>query len=125
MRFFCRRRLAPPWTISLQKVTRKNKSCSGCFKDLKRPYITRLLKPVLVAATIKFKISGGTRSELGQQVRDVFLSLKQTCRKLGINFMSFLQDRVRRRYEIPRLATIIRERALAAAKAPPNLPASF
>jgi hypothetical protein len=33
--------------------------------------------------------------------------------------MSFLQDRVHGQYAIPRLAIIIRERALAAATAPP------
>jgi hypothetical protein len=72
------------------------------------------------AAKIKLKISGGTRSEVGQKVRDTFLSLKQTCLKLGINFISFLQDRVRGQYTIPRLAIIIRERALAAAADPPK-----
>jgi Transposase IS66 family len=72
------------------------------------------------AAKIKFKVSGGTRSEAGQKARDTFLSLKQTCRKLGINFFVFLLDRVRRQYAIPRLATIICERALAAAKDLPN-----
>ncbi|MFZ0034421.1 MAG: transposase [Sedimentisphaerales bacterium] len=74
------------------------------------------------AAKIKLKISGGTRSKVGQKVRDTFLSLKQTCRKLEISFMSFLQDRVRGKYKIPRLATIIRERALAVVTGPPNLP---
>lgn len=72
------------------------------------------------AAKIKLKISGGTRSEMGKKVRDTFLSLKQTCLKLGVNFMSFLQDRVRGLYTIPRLAMIIRERALAAASDPPK-----
>jgi hypothetical protein len=71
------------------------------------------------AAKIKLKISGGTRSDMGQKVRDTFLSLKQTCLKLGINFMSFLQDRVYGQYDIPRLAEIIRQRALAAASGPP------
>lgn len=72
------------------------------------------------SAKIKLKISGGTRSEMGKTVRDTFLSLKQTCLKLGVNFMFFLQDRVRGLYTIPRLAMIIRERALAAALDPPN-----
>jgi hypothetical protein len=71
------------------------------------------------AAKIKLKISGSTRSEVGKKVRDTFLSLKQTCLKLGIKFMSFLQDRVHGQYAIPRLAIIIRERALAAATDPP------
>lgn len=68
---------------------------------------------------MKLKISGGTRSDQGQRVRDTFLSLQQTCLKLGINFIDFLRDRVRGLYVIPRLAMVIRERVLAAAQDPP------
>ena len=71
------------------------------------------------SAKIKLKISGGTRSDMGQKARDVFLSLQQTCRKLGINFIIFLQDRVHGLQEIPRLATVIYEHALASALDPP------
>jgi hypothetical protein len=67
------------------------------------------------SAKIKLKISGGTRSDMGQVARDTYLSLQQTCRKLGINFIVYLRDRARRLYEIPRLATIIHERALVSA----------
>jgi hypothetical protein len=63
------------------------------------------------AAVIKRKISGGTRSDAGRDCRDTFLSLKQTCRKLGINFIIFLRDRVCGLYEIPRLAEVIRQRS--------------
>ena len=73
------------------------------------------------AAKIKLKVSGGTRSEMGRKARDVFLSLKQTCRKLGISFMSFLQDRVQGEYVIPRLGTVIRQLALKASSDPPKL----
>jgi len=41
------------------------------------------------------KISGGTRSEEGRRSRDTFASLKKTCRKLGVSFWNFLNDRVR------------------------------
>ena len=34
----------------------------------------------------KRKISGSTRSEAGRAARDVFASLKKTCRRLGVNF---------------------------------------
>jgi hypothetical protein len=71
------------------------------------------------AAKIKLKISGGTRSDLGKLARDTFLSLKQTCLKLGINFISFLQDRVHGLYKIPKLAEIIRQRSSQQATAPP------
>lgn len=65
------------------------------------------------SAVTKRKVSGGTRSDEGKEARDTFLSLKQTCRKLGINFISFLKDRVSEVFEIPRLAEIIRQRSEA------------
>jgi hypothetical protein len=65
----------------------------------------------------KRKISGGTRSAAGRRCRDTFTSLKKTCRKLGVNFWAYLQDRLRRLGKIPRLADLIRERA-AMSRAP-------
>jgi len=40
------------------------------------------------------KISGGTRSDLGRQCRDVFLSLMKTCAKLEIRFWDYLAARL-------------------------------
>jgi hypothetical protein len=57
------------------------------------------------------KISGGTRNEAGRRCRDTFASLKKTCRKLGVRFWDYLQDRVRGRGQIPRLADLIRQKA--------------
>jgi len=62
----------------------------------------------------KRKISGGTRSELGRRCRDTFTSLKKTCRKLGISFWQFLDDRLRGTGTIAPLPEIIRRRAAAA-----------
>jgi hypothetical protein len=59
----------------------------------------------------KRKISGGTRSADGRRCRDTFASLKKTCRKLGVNFWSYLQDRVRGLGKVTRLADLIRQRA--------------
>lgn len=59
----------------------------------------------------KRKISGGTRSDEGRRCRDTFASLKKTCRKLGVNFWKFLQDRVRRLGTIPPLAELIWQQA--------------
>ena len=53
---------------------------------------------------IKRKVSGGTRSEEGKRCRDTFVSLKKTCIKLGVNFWRYLEDRVEKRFAIPRLA---------------------
>jgi hypothetical protein len=57
------------------------------------------------------KISGGTRNDAGRRCRDTFASLKKTCRKLGVRFWDYLQDRVRGLSQIPRLADLIRRQA--------------
>jgi len=59
----------------------------------------------------KRKVSGGTRSDLGRQCRDTFASLKKTCRKLGISFWEYLQDRVSLTKAIPPLPMLIRNAA--------------
>lgn len=61
------------------------------------------------------KISGGTRNDAGRRCRDTFASLKKTCRKLGVRFWDYLQDRIRGLGRLPRLAELIRQRAAAAA----------
>ena len=60
---------------------------------------------------VKRKISGGTRSEEGQKCRDTFISIKKSCVKLDICFLKFLEDRIYRLFEIPRLAQIILSRS--------------
>jgi len=54
------------------------------------------------------KISGSTRSEKGKKGRDTFVSLKKTCRKLGISFWDYLNDRIRGRNEIPSLSEVMK-----------------
>ena len=60
----------------------------------------------------KRKVSGGTRSDMGRQCRDTFISLKKTCRKLGISFWQYLIDRVSLTNAISPLPTIMRERSI-------------
>jgi hypothetical protein len=64
---------------------------------------------------IRKKISGGTRSDLGRQCRDTFLSVKKTCRKLGVSFWRYLLDRTAGTDSIPPLPVLIRQKAEAAA----------
>ncbi|MFQ5381498.1 MAG: transposase [Dehalococcoidia bacterium] len=59
----------------------------------------------------KRKISGSTRSDEGRRCRDTFASLKKTCRKLGLSFWEYLNDRVRGSAQIPPLAEWIAQRA--------------
>ena len=57
------------------------------------------------------KVSGSTRSDEGRRCRDTFTSLKKTCAKLGVSFWEYLNDRVRRRGQVPRLGELIRHKA--------------
>ncbi len=59
----------------------------------------------------KRKISAGTRSELGRRCRDTFVSLKKTCRKLGVSFWRYLQDRIHGRNDILALPDLMRQAA--------------
>jgi hypothetical protein len=71
----------------------------------------------------KRKISGSTRSESGRRARDTFASLKKTCRRLGVQFWAYLQDRVCGLGQIPRLADQIRQKAAeATARSVPAAP---
>jgi hypothetical protein len=55
----------------------------------------------------KRKISASTRSEAGRKVRDTFMSLKKTCRKLGLSFWHYLHDRLTGAQQIPPLPQLI------------------
>lgn len=59
------------------------------------------------------KISGSTRSENGRRARDTLISLKTTCRKLGISFWGYLQDRIYGLKQIRPLGELIIEAAQA------------
>lgn len=58
------------------------------------------------------KVSGGTKSDVGRKSRDTFTSLKKTCRKLGVSFWEYLNDRNFKRYSIPRISELMRKMAL-------------
>lgn len=59
----------------------------------------------------KRAISFGPRTAEGARAWDTFMSLGATSRKLGVNFLQYLHDRIVGAKQIPWLATIIDERA--------------
>ncbi len=63
------------------------------------------------------KISGSTRSDNGRLCRDTFVSLKTTCRKLGVSFIAYVRDRILGSYAILPLPDLIRQAAAAATAA--------
>jgi hypothetical protein len=112
---------SPTLDHQLKKTHGKKKELLGVLKRPDSPLHNNRSETDARAAKIKLKVSGGTRSDIGRTSRDTFLSLKQTCLKLGLNFITFLQDRVHGLYNIPRLAEIIRQKASAAASDPPSI----
>lgn len=62
------------------------------------------------------KISGGTRSDIGRDCRDAFLSLAKTCAKLGIVFWDYLGDRLAAPHhrEVPYLPGLVKHRCQSA-----------
>lgn len=52
-------------------------------------------------------ISLQTKNEIGTKARDVFLSVFETAKKLGVNIYDYLVDRLSHKYELPALADLI------------------
>ncbi len=59
------------------------------------------------------KVSGSTRSEDGRRCRDTFTSLKKTCRKLGISFWQYLEDRLSGKNSILPLSQLVEQASTA------------
>jgi hypothetical protein len=57
----------------------------------------------------KRDISLHSWSEKGTKVRDAFMSIVETAAKLGINAMDYICDRITQKYEMPHLASLVRQ----------------
>lgn len=61
---------------------------------------------------MKRNISGETKSESGQKARDIFLSIKTTCRKCNVNFIDYLKSRMGKSKLVPSMHDIVFNRIL-------------
>ena len=59
----------------------------------------------------KGDVSFGVRSDLGMTAWDTFETIFSTSQKLGVSFLSYLQDRICEKNEMPSLASLITERS--------------
>lgn len=110
-RFFTENTTWPALNKALQ-ANHKNKS--ELLLVLTRPEIplnNNISENDIREAVKKRKISAGTRSISGRECRDTFLSLKKTCRKLGISFWEYILDRISHKNNVQFLPDIIREKA--------------
>ena len=58
-------------------------------------------------------VSFQTRSEKGTLIKDTFMTVNQTAKKLGVSFYDYVYDRVTGRFELPSLADLITQKAQA------------
>jgi hypothetical protein len=96
-----------PLSGALQRLARNKKELLLVLKYPEIPLHNNLSENDIREYVKKRKISGGTRSALGRQYRDTFISLKKTCRKLGVNFWEYLLDRNNKTGRVPHLPTLI------------------
>jgi hypothetical protein len=88
-----------------------HKLLAPLFTNIKLPLENNESERDLRGRSIKNnKISLFDKTWAGAKARDLYISLKQTCRKNGISFYKFLLDRQKRMGEIPQLAEIISNR---------------
>lgn len=59
----------------------------------------------------KRDVSFGPRTTAGRKAWDTFLTLRETARKLGVNFFSYIRDRVTGENRLPGLAELIQTHA--------------
>lgn len=56
----------------------------------------------------KRDVSLHTMTKEGTKANDTFLSIVETCKKLGINPFTYIMDRISKKYQLPSLADIIK-----------------
>jgi Transposase IS66 family len=116
-RLFLKKTGWPELDEQLQKIHAKKSELLLVLEHPEIPLHNNLSENDIRQYVKKRKISAGTRSDLGRRCRDTFLSLKTTCRKLGVTFWRYLRDRIQRLNNIPPLADLIRRKAAESARA--------
>jgi len=94
------------------RLTRKKKK--KLLLVLTYPQISLHNNPAEIALrelVIKKRISYGTRSEDGKVAWENMMTILDTCRKQGVNFLDYIEDIFSGRYVLPRLSMLILEKA--------------
>lgn len=97
-----------------QRIAKTKDKKSALLMVLNHPEIPLHNNPAELAARTRVRkrvVSSGTRTEEGTKAWDTFMSLSATAKKLGINFYSYLLDRISRSFNIAKPALLISQRA--------------
>jgi hypothetical protein len=115
---FLQKTTSPTLNKQLEKTYQKKEELLRVLEKPQTPLHNNGTETDAREQVVVRKISGGTRSDDGRKCRDTFVSLKRTCCKLGISFSHYLLDRVKRLFEIPPLAEVIKTQAAKARASP-------
>lgn len=86
---------------------KRDKLLAPLFLDFIVPLDNNESERDIRGRVIKRKISLFNRTLLGARAWDLYISLKQTCRKLGVSYWKFLIDRITNGGQVPQLRNII------------------
>lgn len=89
-----------PLSLILKSIRDDKEKLLRILDDSTVPLHNNLSEINIREMVIKRKISAGTKSDKGRDSRDAFISLNKTCKKLGIPFWQYLNDRVAKRNQI-------------------------
>lgn len=105
----------PELDAALAKMAKKKDDLLRVLDHPELPLHTNTAERDFRDWATKRKISSGTRSEMGRRCRDTFLSLKSTCRKLGVRFWNYLTDRLNKGNTIPQLSELLVQKSASSA----------
>ena len=113
--------------IALKRIYRNKSELLFVLKRSDVPSHNNLSERDIREYVKRRKISGSTRSDIGQECRDTFTSLKKTCLKLGLSFWQYLKDRIEYQNKYSPLAEIMQSQMIqsvqpAEAKTPAQNP---
>lgn len=96
----------------LKNILSYKKELLIVLQNKKVPLHTNAAENDIREYVIRRKISSGTRNEKGKQARDSFVSIKKTCKKLGVSFWSYLKSRFFIDNSILNLGELVKIKAL-------------
>jgi hypothetical protein len=91
----------------LQRTKNNQKRLLLFLRYPRLPLHSNMIETDLRERVIKRKISLQNRSWEGVRAWDLMLSLSSTCRKLGLSFWRYLEDRISQRESIPYLGKLV------------------
>ena len=59
----------------------------------------------------KRDVSLQTKNKAGTEAKDAYMTVVQTAKKLGVNIMEYVNDRISLSHRMPSLATLINQRS--------------